>query len=253
LILHWDGASWSIVPSPSPGTSGHNELRAVSASSPNDVWAVGSFTDRGGPIQTLVLHWDGAGWSLIQSANVPGTNNGLFGVVALAPNDVWAVGYTGSFVFSPLVQHWNGSIWSVVPSPDPQVSSNILRAVSARRDPRDVAAVGTAKNLLTSMPGSLAMHWNGAAWNLDLGGGASNGLYGVATTSAHDGWAVGDLDGRILTTRWNGDIWSVHPNPGTAGRLHAVTAISDCDLWAVGLQYIEGLGFQTLCARFACR
>ena len=59
LTLHWDGTSWSIVPSPSPGSGGQNQLYAVAANSSNDVWAVGSFTHSGQFAQTLIEHWDG--------------------------------------------------------------------------------------------------------------------------------------------------------------------------------------------------
>jgi hypothetical protein len=88
LILHWDGTSWSIVPSPSPGTAGLNELRGVAANSANDVWAAGDLTNSGSYAQTLVEHWNGSTWSVIPSANVSGTNNGLYGVVALGANNV---------------------------------------------------------------------------------------------------------------------------------------------------------------------
>jgi hypothetical protein len=37
LILHWDGISWSIVPSPNPAT--YSGLYAVAAVSATDVWA----------------------------------------------------------------------------------------------------------------------------------------------------------------------------------------------------------------------
>src|SRR5687767_6531273 len=40
LIEHWDGAQWSIVPSPSPDNQ-LNELRGVAAISATDAWAVG--------------------------------------------------------------------------------------------------------------------------------------------------------------------------------------------------------------------
>jgi hypothetical protein len=52
LIEHWDGTTWSQMPSPSPGFSA--ELLGV-ASSGNGIWAVGDF-DSGGPIQTLAVH-----------------------------------------------------------------------------------------------------------------------------------------------------------------------------------------------------
>jgi hypothetical protein len=43
------------VPSPS-GTAGFNALYAVDVNGPNDVWAVGSFTNSGSTAETLVLH-----------------------------------------------------------------------------------------------------------------------------------------------------------------------------------------------------
>ena len=40
LTIHWNGTAWSIIPSPNPGIS-FNNLAAVAAIAPNDVWAVG--------------------------------------------------------------------------------------------------------------------------------------------------------------------------------------------------------------------
>src|SRR4029077_21268961 len=62
LVERWDGASWSIVSSPNPGTkyNGFNELACTSAAG---CWAVGSFqndTGGGGP---LIQHWDGVSWT----------------------------------------------------------------------------------------------------------------------------------------------------------------------------------------------
>src|SRR5439155_9046246 len=42
LVEHWDGAQWSILPSPNPG-SDENRVNAMAAVSPQDVWAVGYF------------------------------------------------------------------------------------------------------------------------------------------------------------------------------------------------------------------
>jgi hypothetical protein len=63
---------------------------------------------------------------VIPGANEPGVHNGLYGVTAVGPNDVWAVGYRGFVTFRTLITHWNGSTWQVVPNPDPENSSNIL-------------------------------------------------------------------------------------------------------------------------------
>src|SRR4030095_1324994 len=40
LIEHWNGAQWSVVPSPNPSSS-LNILYSVAAVAANDVWAVG--------------------------------------------------------------------------------------------------------------------------------------------------------------------------------------------------------------------
>ena len=55
LIEHWDGDSWTVVPSPSMGVSAG--LAAVVGISPTDVWAVGRFNVEGtseGTARTLV-------------------------------------------------------------------------------------------------------------------------------------------------------------------------------------------------------
>jgi hypothetical protein len=55
LILHWDGAHWTRLPSPNIGAS--DGLNAVAASSASNIWAVGQFIDNtNGVNQTLALH-----------------------------------------------------------------------------------------------------------------------------------------------------------------------------------------------------
>ena len=255
LVLHWDGTAWSIIPSPSPGTFGLNTLYAVTANSANDVWAVGSFTNIGEFAQTLALHWDGTSWQLIPSANVPGSNNELYGVVALGPNDVWAVGYWGNAAsgFSTLIEHWNGSTWSVVSSPNPQ-GDNFLSAVSAT-GANDIWAVGRSRNPFNFQTSTLIEHWDGNSWSTVIGFGVepSSAAYGVAAVSPGDAWAVGDGAGLALIGRWDGSSWSVFPSPNETGRLLATTAITPCDLWAVGQQYVETVGFLTLNEHFTSK
>jgi hypothetical protein len=57
LIEHWDGKVWSVVPS---GSQGGGILNAISAASPDDIWAVGTATV---PNTVVTLHWDGSKWS----------------------------------------------------------------------------------------------------------------------------------------------------------------------------------------------
>jgi hypothetical protein len=59
---YWDEKAWTIVPSPNPSSS-LNILSGVSATSANDVWAVGSYDSA----NTLMEHWDGKTWSIVPS------------------------------------------------------------------------------------------------------------------------------------------------------------------------------------------
>ncbi|HVX94409.1 MAG TPA: hypothetical protein VHK47_05815, partial [Polyangia bacterium] len=52
--FHWDGASWTPVPT---GTNG--VLTGVWGSGPSDVWAVGTEFPA---VEAMILHWDGAAW-----------------------------------------------------------------------------------------------------------------------------------------------------------------------------------------------
>jgi len=145
LIEHWNGTSWSVVKSPSPGSG--DDLRAVAAVSASDVWAVG-YTFNGSSIQTLVEHWVGTSWQVVKSPNV-GTSPTLSGVAAVSANHVWAVGShnNSNNVFQTLTEQWNGKQWSVVTSPSPGFTQLLgVAAVS----PTNVWAVGyTDSNTLT--------------------------------------------------------------------------------------------------------
>jgi hypothetical protein len=101
LIEHFDGKSWSIVPSPDPEGSvefaGPFGLVGIAAISANDIWAVGTFYDpKSGLDRPLTEHWDGTSWSLVSSANVAGELNVLSGVTALRDGTVVAVGFATS-------------------------------------------------------------------------------------------------------------------------------------------------------------
>ena len=125
LVEHWNGAVWSVVPSPNTGIG--DVLNGVSALASNDVWAVGNYYT-GSSANTLMEHWDGTAWSVISSPAPPSTNVWLGGVSALASNDVWAAGsYFNGSVYQTLVEHWDGVVWSMISSPNPGAgTSNYL-------------------------------------------------------------------------------------------------------------------------------
>src|SRR6266702_2662928 len=93
-----------------------------------------------------------------------------------------------------------------------------------------------------------------AAWTVvsSPNPGAGNGLFGVASISANDVWAVGNFSNigsleQTLTLHWNGKKWSHIKSPNVSSQdseLMAVAAVSPTDVWAVGDSHTTS--FQTL-------
>jgi hypothetical protein len=92
LIEHWNGSSWSIVPSPTPGAD--PGLTGIAARGPSDVYAVGSNLPsiNGGTVQGMILRWNGTTWS-VDTDPTAGSYSPLLAAAAVpgAANE-WAVG-----------------------------------------------------------------------------------------------------------------------------------------------------------------
>ena len=189
VALHWDGTSWTVVPSPSPPNVG-GFFTAVTAIDSDDVWAVGRV---GEDDATLAEHWDGHNWTIVATPDILG--EAFFsGATAIAPDDVWAVGDQGS---RTLAEHWNGSAWTIVSTPNPLPTTkgnNFLTAVTALQS-HDVWAVGgTLDFTLGELEKTVTMRWDGTQWvvaDSPNKGRQSNLLQGVDGTGAGPMIAVG--------------------------------------------------------------
>ena len=254
LIEHWDGAAWTVVPSPNvAGFS--NVLGAIRAVSPTDIWAVGA-SSATGTQQTLVLHWDGHTWAQVASPS-PGTMAALSAVRTVSATDAWAVGFFAKGTRDrPLILHWDGQKWTQVASPHPGVEGVLagVAAVSAT----NAWAVGTFFN--GSAERSLTLHWNGQKWaqvaSPNPGGPTRDTiLNGIAAgTATGKVWAVGwyrkgAMD-KTLILAWNGKAWvqQASPSPGTSFLFGAVTTAAD-STWAVG-NYDNGTTLLALILRW---
>jgi hypothetical protein len=102
LIEHWNGTAWSVVPSPTAGTTPY--LNGVAATSASNVWAVGYDTPTGATQpQTFTLNWNGTAWTTVSSPNVGSASRLVSVSTTLGASIVWAVGYSGvSGSFNPL-------------------------------------------------------------------------------------------------------------------------------------------------------
>jgi hypothetical protein len=183
------------------------------------------------------------------TSSAVGYQNQLFGVAALSPADVWAVGihcWGGCGTEpqgQPVVVHWNGTAWSKVKIHGLGSAGGAINAVSAF-SPTDVWAVGYSDIPGTRYTEPLTLHWNGTAWSVVPSPTGAGLLQGVRAVSATSAWAVGDTENPdtttgTLTMRWNGTTWSTVPSPdpgpfGYTNELRSVTATSAKNAWAVG-------------------
>lgn len=185
LIEHWDGTSWSIVPSPNVG-SFDNILEGVNALAPDNIWTVGEDSNNG-VYRTLVEHWNGLQWSVVPSPTVGTYANYLRKISEIAPDDIWTVGLFWSYpgdITNTLTEHWNGSTWSVVASPNPPGGDNVLGGVASVAS-NNVWATGYSSG------DALILHWDGQQWQQVAIPRTVGGLASAEALNAHDIWAVG--------------------------------------------------------------
>ncbi len=186
----------------------------------------------------------GPAWRSVEAAKPSPEYNELHGVVAIAPDNVWAVGTLGEELAAlTLVEHWDGKQWAHVESPSVDGYSNHLYAIAAL-SASDMWAVGAHHNGTDSWL-TTAMHWNGSVWKIapTPNVGPISSLNGVAVVAANDVWAVGESSSgskgqgtQVLLMHWDGKTWSTVQSAVKEqdGTLSAATAISADNVWAAG-------------------
>ena len=220
-MMRWDGDRWLPFTAPSPGTT-LNELRAVDASEPNDVWAVGR-TSSGLGEQPLVLHFDGTEWSDVE---LPSEIDGVLnGVAAISPVDVWAVGSVGDPAASlerALVLHWDGTAWADVEIGRATGGGKAALVDIQGVSPTDLWAVGYQH----FQP--LIIRFDGEAWSrspTEIRG----TLHAIEALATSQVWAVG-----TPIQLFDGETWIEAPITRADAELVDVAAIGGQDIWAVG-------------------
>jgi hypothetical protein len=137
LTEHWDGAAWTVVPSPDPGQD--NRLDGVAGTPATGVWAVGATGPEGGAERPFILRWTGTGWQEAPVPDVGPHDAALTAVAVVSPTDAWAVGTIEDEAARPLVLRWDGVEWRHVSTVD--VAGYDLTGVTAL-SATDVWAVG---------------------------------------------------------------------------------------------------------------
>jgi hypothetical protein len=238
LAEHWNGSTWSVVPTPIPaGTGVQAQLLGVAAITSTDVWAVGFSASPSTDYATLAEHWNGTAWSIVVTPNPAGQPTvSLNAVAAITSSDVWAAGgnptdqrnYAGKAV----LEHWNGSSWSLVAAPQ-----NTATWFDSSRF--GVAAV--ASNDVWAIGSFDSFHWDGAAWSVVQGASSTSG---ASASGAAGVWAVGSYRDNsygysaTYTTAYvfNGSTWtaSASLSPTGGDTFQGVSTRAATDVWAVG-------------------
>ena len=224
-------AGGSRVPIVRPGSS----LSAIDGAGASDIWTVGEVHGRNGHSRSLVAHWDGASWSLVE---VPDAGR-LVAVTVTETEDAWALGGEG-------LLHWDGATWSMKALP-----RGFYGSMSAS-GPNDVWIAGTRPGPMVGKNSrglsSLVAHYDGTDWTVmhpPNPGTGDNYLNGIVARSATDVWAGGysvDLGRRApeaesLTMHWNGRRWSVVRSPNPSPSLDVIWSMGSDEaggVWALG-------------------
>jgi hypothetical protein len=146
LIESWNGSSWMVIPSPSPGSA---VLGTVSCTGANYCVAVGNL-QVGINFVPLIESWNGSSWTVTPN---PSQDSGLLeGVSCAGRGNCVAVGsspYDVGVASETLVESLNGSNWVVTPSPNPGAQGNGLGGVSCASSLACVAVGGQTSGTTT--------------------------------------------------------------------------------------------------------
>jgi hypothetical protein len=246
-------SGWTIVSAPPAGQNA--PLRAVSAVSDTDAWAVGYHSGNAGTnvgAKALIDNWNGAAWSAASVPVTPGNTVLLLAVSGSSATDAWAVGRTqvNKSSFEGLALHWNGTAWSVSPGFSAALSGiGGASAVGvADISPTDAYAIGDSA---ATASGSL-VQWNGTAWSAvtlprPANANSNTTLGAISANGPADVWIVGTFldsathQNETFSEHFNGTAWSVVPMPLVSSSninafylFNGIQANSPADVWAVG-------------------
>jgi hypothetical protein len=251
------GSIWTVERTVNPQATAagptDTTLAHVSASGPDEAWAVGTFENQQAVNEPLAEHWTGTTWTRVHVPDpAPGQGATLSGVDDLSPDNAWAVGSRDGLT---LIEHWNGTAWSVVHSPNPATGipgdGDMLTSISGT-GPDDLWAAGDEVNEATMTITMLFEHWNGTKWSavdtLTLGGDA----LAITAVSPGNVWAVGEAGEPVTAAaaHWNGTTWSSVPTgvniPGAGQtQLTGISTDSAGDVQASGYaDNVKGQNFR---------
>ena len=170
----------------------------VHGTSASDVFA--------GSTDGRILHFDGTSWTVQQTP----VTTPVWGIWAVAPDDVWAVGGDNILGDAPFVIHYDGEQWSLEPIPVLQRPGVYAFFKVWGSGPNDIYAVGQNGAIL---------HWDGKTFT-EEGAGIGQDLIGIWGTGPDDITVVGGR-GTAELAHFDGTKWQ-HAPPSSLPGLNGV-------------------------------
>jgi hypothetical protein len=226
LVFRREEQGWRRVSAPGIG----RVSRAVAVSDA-DVWAVGDGES---------LHWDGARWRHVPTADLHDAKAQLFGLAQFGAAEVWTVGYAPRRDHSGsrgTVQRWDGKAWTDQPLPSVARGWSLAGIGGASAD--DLWAVGRGQP-----GGAVALHWDGQDWQqvpVPAPESETVKLCDVAALTSNDVWAAGYRtapdDGvrtrQPFAVHWDGSAWSPSVLPAGSGQVWQLVK-DGVSIWGIG-------------------
>jgi hypothetical protein len=276
-LLRWDGSAWSDWGAAHAADLPPDlSVLGIWASSPADVWMVGSAAQAG-----WVWHWDGNSWSTLTGGRVENEPAlryaGVGGVWASSPSDVWAIS-SGTFSYAGppdgRIVHFDGRSWSdftpAIARGGATTPLDLEAIWGAAPDDAWIVGVDTVlrwdgtswSDWLAAHP--FPAHWEPDSWSMFVskyGSGAKSlredsQLRAIWGSGPNDVWAAGDLqyladfssgvvgsefiETQGLMLHWDGTAWSswtaAHPE-ATLRASDTIWGSSSSDVWQGGAFY----------------
>ena len=197
LAEHWDGSSWSVIPTPDPGSSG-NHLYAIDAVSPDNVWAAGMQLNANSPDQGLVEHWNGRKWSLVALPAPAAADLVMLDGITADASQVWVAGEADSPEGGgqPFVEGYQDGSWTIPRLPAVPDGANWTNLWGIQLAGGSVWAAGTYVDPATDNNNTLVLQGTDGSWTVNPApdpGSGSNILGGITSVDGQL-WAAGVYD-----------------------------------------------------------
>jgi hypothetical protein len=216
----WNGTTWTIEPTPTPGSGGH--LDEVSCTSTTNCVA-GGLSGLG----QLAEQWNGSAWKVMTLAELPDADLGGIScrnATACTAVGIQLVSGATSSSWRTLAEHWNGTSWAIEKTPNPGGGDQTTFDAVSCTQTSFCVAVGSDADKSGQTQYAFSATWNGSTWTAEdapyrtgTNGDYLTGITCFTTVSCiaagftQSGSATSGYS--TLVDQWNGTTWTTVSSP----------------------------------------